>query len=45
MMIISGKEKTKDEFVKIFDAAGLELVKIWPLGLGAQSIVEAKLKS
>lgn len=44
MMMLTGKEKTKMEFERILDAAGLELVKIWPFQIGAQSMVEARLK-
>ncbi len=45
MMMLTGKEKTAKQFSSILDAAGLELVKIWPFAFGAQAIVEAKLKS
>jgi len=44
MMMLTGKEKTVKEFERILDAAGLELIKIWPFSFGAQAIVEAKLK-
>lgn len=44
MMMLTGKEKTVKEFEGILDAAGLELIKIWPFSFGAQAIVEAKLK-
>ena len=45
MMMLSGREKTAKQFKEILNAAGLELVKIWPFAFGAQSVVEAKLKS
>ncbi|KAM7191859.1 Sterigmatocystin 8-O-methyltransferase [Naviculisporaceae sp. PSN 640] len=44
MMLIGGKEKTLKEFEEIFDAAGLELVKIWPSALGATVQLETRLK-
>lgn len=44
MMMLTGKEKTAEEFERILDAAGLELVKIWPFAIGAQAIIEARLK-
>ncbi|KAL9088291.1 MAG: hypothetical protein Q9165_006215 [Trypethelium subeluteriae] len=45
MMMLTGREKTAKQFEEILDAAGLELVKIWPSAVGAQCMVEAKLKS
>lgn len=45
MMVIGGQEKTAKQFTRIFDAAGLELVRIWPAAIGMQSMVEAKLKA
>ena len=44
MMLLTGREKTAKQFEDILDAAGLQLVKIWPFAVGAQAIVEAKLK-
>ncbi|KAK5662736.1 hypothetical protein OQA88_6143 [Cercophora sp. LCS_1] len=44
LMSMSGKEKTLKEFNEIFDAAGLELVKVWPSGIGATVQIEARLK-
>ncbi|KAI9708755.1 MAG: hypothetical protein M1820_003710 [Bogoriella megaspora] len=44
MMMITGKEKTKKQFEEILDAAGCELVKIWPHPISPQAIVEARLK-
>ncbi|KAK3685849.1 S-adenosyl-L-methionine-dependent methyltransferase [Podospora appendiculata] len=44
LMCISGKEKKLTEFVEIFDAVGLELVKVWPSGVGATVQLETRLK-
>lgn len=44
LMSMSGKEKTLKEFNEIFDAAGLELVKVYPSGIGATVQLEARLK-
>ncbi|KAI9689218.1 MAG: hypothetical protein M1822_000956 [Bathelium mastoideum] len=44
MMMLTGREKTAKQFEGILDAAGLQLVKIWPSPFGAQAIIEAKLK-
>ncbi|KAK4453846.1 Sterigmatocystin 8-O-methyltransferase [Podospora aff. communis PSN243] len=44
LMLISGKEKTLSEFKEIFDAAGLELVKVYPSSVGATVQLEARLK-
>jgi hypothetical protein len=45
MMTISGKEKTAKIFAEMFDAAGLEIVKIWTLPDRTHSCVEGKLKA
>jgi hypothetical protein len=44
LMIISGKEKTIEEFHQIFDTVGLELVKIYPSGVGETVMLETRLK-
>ncbi|KAL2023802.1 hypothetical protein VTK56DRAFT_1069 [Thermocarpiscus australiensis] len=44
LMAISGKEKTLEEFQQMFDAVGLELVKVWPSGIGATVQLETRLK-
>jgi hypothetical protein len=44
LMSISGKEKTLDEFKQMFDAVGLELVKVWPSEIGATVQLETRLK-
>jgi hypothetical protein len=45
MLVIGGKERSPDGFAKILEAAGLQLVKVWPFKTGEQAVVEAKLKS
>lgn len=45
VMMLTGQEKTAQQFERILDASGLELVNIWPSSFGAQAIVEAKLKT
>jgi hypothetical protein len=44
MMMLTGKEKTVKEFEDIFNAAGLELVKVWPASATAHAVMEARLK-
>lgn len=44
LLCMTGQEKKKADFVKIFDAAGLELVKIYPSAYGRTAMLEAKLK-
>ncbi|KAK0636307.1 S-adenosyl-L-methionine-dependent methyltransferase [Bombardia bombarda] len=44
LMMISGKEKTLKEFHELLDAAGLELVKVWPSAIGATVQLETRLK-
>ncbi|KAK4251751.1 hypothetical protein C7999DRAFT_27829 [Corynascus novoguineensis] len=44
LMSISGKEKTLEEFHEMFDAVGLELVKVWPSQIGATVQLETRLK-
>lgn len=44
LMSMTGKEKTLKEFNEMFDAAGLELVKIYPSGIGKTAMLETKLK-
>lgn len=45
LMAMSGKEKTLDEFNDIFDTVGLELVKIYPSGIGKTVMLETRLKA
>ncbi len=44
LMSISGKEKSLAEFNQMFDAVGLELVKVWPSAIGATVHLETRLK-
>jgi hypothetical protein len=44
MMTLSGKEKSEEEFAEITNAVGLEIVKIWSSGIGAQAQIECRLK-
>lgn len=44
LLTISGKERTLAEFNDIFEAVGLELVKIHPFGLGNTVMLETRLK-
>ncbi|KFX86642.1 hypothetical protein V495_06967 [Pseudogymnoascus sp. VKM F-4514 (FW-929)] len=44
LMLISGKEKTIEEFHEIFEAVGLELVKIYPSNVGETVMLETRLK-
>ncbi|KAK7398538.1 hypothetical protein QQX98_012086 [Neonectria punicea] len=44
LLCMTGQEKKKAAFVEIFDAAGLELVKIYPSAYGRTVMLEAKLK-
>jgi len=44
LLCMTGQEKKEVEFQEIFDAAGLELVKIWPSGYGRTVMLEARLK-
>lgn len=45
VMTMGGKERTEAGFQKMFDAAGLELVKTWRAPGVPGGCVEAKLKS
>jgi hypothetical protein len=45
LMAMSGKEKKLTEFNEMFDAVGLELVKVYPSGIGKTVQLEAKLKA
>ena len=44
LLCIGGGEKTLKQFNEIFDQVGLELVKIYPSGIGATVMLEARLK-
>jgi hypothetical protein len=45
MLMIGGKERSVDGFAKILEAAGLQLVKVWPFETGEQAVVEARLEA
>ncbi|KAI9814557.1 MAG: hypothetical protein M1827_003112 [Pycnora praestabilis] len=44
MLVIGGRERSEKDFRDLLDAAGLELVKIWPSAIGPQTVIEARLK-
>lgn len=44
LMAMSGKEKTLKEFNDMFDAVGLELVKVYPSNIGKTAMLETRLK-
>jgi hypothetical protein len=44
LMTISGREKTLKEFICMFDEVGLELVKVYPSGIGKTAMMETRLK-
>lgn len=44
MISIGGKERNEKEYMTLLDAVGLELVKIWPFVVGAQVVLECRLK-
>lgn len=45
LMSMTGKEKTLKEFNDMFDVVGLDLVKIYPSGIGKTVMLETKLKA
>jgi len=44
LLCISGKERTMAEFRRIFDEAGLELVKVYESAVGRTIMLETRLK-
>ncbi|KAF7196059.1 O-methyltransferase hmp5 [Pseudocercospora fuligena] len=45
MFMFSGKERSAADFAKLFESAGLELVKIWPSADGStQAVIEGRKK-
>ena len=44
LMAISGREKTLKEFNELFDKVGLELVQVYPSGIGETVMLETRLK-
>jgi len=45
LLTVSGQERTLDEFKAIFDEVGLELIKVYPSGIGQTAMLETRLKS
>ncbi|TVY92319.1 O-methyltransferase [Lachnellula willkommii] len=45
LMMLNGTEKSKQQFEEILDAAGLEIVKIYPFAFGCHANIECRLKS
>lgn len=44
MLAIGGKERSEKDYISLFNATGLELVKIWPAAVGTQTVIEARLR-
>ncbi|KAN0108916.1 S-adenosyl-L-methionine-dependent methyltransferase [Hyaloscypha variabilis] len=44
LILLGGKEKTLNEFKDLFNEVGLELVKVYPSGVGTTSMLETRLK-
>lgn len=44
MMMLNGKEKTREEFENICNETGLEVVKVWMHAYGHQANIECRLK-
>lgn len=44
-MMLNGTEKSKEQFEEILDAAGLEIVTIYPFAFGCHANIECRLKS
>ncbi|TVY27243.1 O-methyltransferase [Lachnellula hyalina] len=45
LMMLNGTEKSKKQFEEILDAAGLEIVKIYPFAFGCHTNIECRLKT
>ncbi|KAL2063150.1 hypothetical protein VTL71DRAFT_6222 [Oculimacula yallundae] len=45
LMMLNGTEKSKAQFEEILDAAGLEIVKIYPFAFGCHANIECRLKT
>lgn len=45
MFTFGGKERSRTDWKKLFDSAGLELVKVWKAPVGTQAVMEGKKKS
>jgi hypothetical protein len=44
MLAIGGKERSEKDYIILFEAAGIELIKVWPDAVGTQTVIEARLK-
>ncbi|PVH77849.1 S-adenosyl-L-methionine-dependent methyltransferase [Cadophora sp. DSE1049] len=44
LLTISGRERTLKEFNEMFDEVGLELVQVYPSGIGNTAMLETRLK-
>jgi hypothetical protein len=44
MLLVSGQERNREQMKGIIDAAGLDLVSIYPSSYGRTAMVEAKLR-
>lgn len=44
LLCMTGMEKKKTDFDEIFEATGLELVKVYPSAYGCTAMLEARLK-
>ena len=44
MLAIGGKERSEKDYISLFEAAGIELIKVWPDAVGTQTVIEARLK-
>lgn len=43
MFTFGGRERTESDWKKLFESAGLRLVKVWRSKAGSQTVLEAKL--
>ncbi|OJJ44241.1 hypothetical protein ASPZODRAFT_18431 [Penicilliopsis zonata CBS 506.65] len=43
MFALGGRERTESDWRRLFDGAGLKLVKIWRSAAGSQAVLEARL--
>lgn len=44
MMMFAGKERNEAEWRRLFDASGLEFVRLWKADVGQQAVIEARKK-
>lgn len=45
MLYVSGMERTLHQWEALLESAGLELVKVWSVDTGYESVIEARLKA